>query len=43
VAGFCEHGNEPVGSNNAQGISWPSEELLASQEGLYFVECLLVS
>jgi hypothetical protein len=38
VAGYCEHGNEPSGSIKCgEFLDWPSV-LLASQEGLCFME-----
>jgi hypothetical protein len=40
MAGSCECGNEHWGSINA-GISWVAEYLLASQEGICYVELSL--
>jgi hypothetical protein len=38
VAGFCEHGNEPSASIKGRGIVLLAEQLLASQERLYYTE-----
>jgi hypothetical protein len=38
VAGCCECGNEPFGFQKMQGISWLAEELLASREGLRWMD-----
>jgi hypothetical protein len=32
VAGFCKHGNEPLGFHKIRGISWLTENLSASQK-----------
>jgi hypothetical protein len=38
MAGSCEHSDEAVGYHKVLGISWMSEQLLTSQEGLFSVE-----
>jgi hypothetical protein len=38
VAGFCECGNESWGSENCGGISGVAKKLLASQEGIRYIE-----
>jgi hypothetical protein len=38
VAGFCERENEPSGSIKWGGISRLAEDLLASQEDLYYMD-----
>jgi len=34
VVGFCEHVYEPSGFHKMQVISWLTEDILATQEGL---------
>jgi hypothetical protein len=42
VPGSCEHGNETSGFHKRWGISWLAEWLLDSQEGLLYMELVML-
>jgi hypothetical protein len=42
LAGSCGHGNEPLGSIKGGESLWLAEWLLASQEGLCFMELVMI-